>query len=352
MKKIVAITLSMLLFASCSGSSDESSSSIDGPVTLTLLAHDSFTPSEGIFDAFTAETGITVNVVRSGDAGELVSKAALTAGNPEGDVLWGVDNTLLSRALDADMFDSYQTPNLAFMNESLMRNIPGHEVTPVDTGDVCINYDIAWFTENDIAPPMSLDALVSSTYTNLLVVPSAITSSPGLAFFLATVAEFGEDGWQEYWKSLRKNGVLVVDGWTQAYSTEFSGSSGKGERPIVVSYSSSPAAEVLFADPPTDVAPTGVAPLTCFEQIEYAGILRGTKHKAEAQLLIDYLTGTTFQSDLPLTQFVFPVHSEAVIPESFTRYISRPERALTIEYNVIAENRAVWLDEWSTIVFK
>jgi thiamine transport system substrate-binding protein len=296
MKKIVAITLSMLLFAACSGNSDEGSSSSDGPVTLTLLAHDSFTPSEGIFDAFTAETGITVNVVRSGDAGELISKAALTAGNPEGDVLWGVDNTLLSRALDADMFDSYQTPNLAFMNESLMRNIPGHEVTPVDTGDVCINYDIAWFTDNNIAPPMSLDALISSTYANLLVVPSAITSSPGLAFFLATVAEFGEDGWQDYWKSLRENGVLVVDGWTQAYSTEFSGSSGKGERPIVVSYSSSPAAEVLFADPPTDVAPTGVAPLTCFEQIEYAGILRGTKHKFEAQLLIDYLTGTRFKA--------------------------------------------------------
>ena len=357
--KRISIIATTLILASCSASTTDTSSSVPSTnspsgdaVTLILLAHESFTPTEGIFDAFTAETGITVNVVRSGDAGELVSKAALTAGNPEGDVLWGVDNTLLSRALDADMFESYQTPNLAFMNESVLRNIPGHEVSPVDTGDVCINYDIAWFTDNNIAPPMSLDALVSSTYANLLVVPSAITSSPGLAFFLATVAEFGEDGWQEYWKSLRENGVLVVDGWTQAYSTEFSGSSGNGERPIVVSYSSSPAAEVLFADPPTDVAPTGVAPLTCFEQIEYAGILRGTKHKAEAQLLIDYLTGTTFQSDLPLTQFVFPVNADATIPESFTRYISRPERALTIEYNVIAENRAAWLDEWSTIVFK
>jgi thiamine transport system substrate-binding protein len=250
------------------------------------------------------------------------------------------------------MFASYETPNLAFMNESVLRNIPGHEVTPVDTGDVCINYDIAWFTDNNIAPPMSLDALISSTYANLLVVPSAITSSPGLAFFLATVAEFGEDGWQDYWKSLRENGVLVVDGWTQAYSTEFSGSTGKGERPIVVSYSSSPAAEVLFSDPPTDVAPTGVAPLTCFAQIEYAGVLRGTKHQTEAQLLIDYLTDITFQSDLPLTQFVFPVNTNASVPETFTRYISRPERALTIEHDVIAENRTAWLDEWSTIVFK
>jgi len=352
MKRFSAIVLSVLLFAACSGTSDGGSSQPDGPVTLTLLAHDSFTPSEGIFDAFTASTGITVNVVRSGDAGELLTKAALTAGNPEGDVLWGVDNTLLSRALDADMFESYQTTNLAAMDESVLRDIPGHEVTPVDTGDVCINYDIAWFKNNNIAPPMTLDALTSKTYANLLVVPSAITSSPGLAFFLATVAEFGENGWQGYWKSLRENGLLVVDGWTQAYSTEFSGSTGKGERPIVVSYSSSPSAEVLFSDPPTDVAPTGVAPLTCFEQIEYAGVLRGTKHKAEAQLLIDYLTDITFQSDLPLTQFVFPVNVNATVPETFTRYISRPESPLTIEFDVIAKNRTAWLDEWSTIVFK
>ena len=350
MKKIAAFALSVLLFSACSGSSDSSSS--NEPVTLTLLAHDSFTPSEGIFDAFTASTGIKVEVVRTGDAGELITKAALTAGNPEGDVLWGVDNTLLSRALESDIFSRYESPNTAFMSAELLRNIPGHEVTPVDTGDVCINYDIAWFEENDIAPPMTLDALTSSTYANLLVVPSAITSSPGLAFFLATVAEYGEDGWQDYWKALRENGVLVVDGWTQAYSTEFSGSSGNGERPIVVSYSSSPAAEVLFSNPPTDVAPTGVAPLTCFAQIEFAGVLRGTKHEAEAQKLIDYLTDVAFQSDLPLTQFVFPVNSNATIPDTFTRYISRPENPLTIEFDVVATNRSAWLDEWSTIVFK
>lgn len=351
MKKFSAFVFSALLFTACSGSSSNSAPSSE-PVTLTLLAHDSFTPSEGIFDAFTASTGIAVEVIRSGDAGELITKAALTAGNPEGDVLWGVDNTLLSRALDADMFSRYETQNINLIDPQLLRNIPGHEVTPVDTGDVCINYDIAWFEENNIAPPMTLEALTSSTYADLLVVPSAISSSPGLAFFLATVAEFGEDGWQEYWKALRKNGVLVVDGWTQAYSTEFSGSSGKGDRPIVVSYSSSPAAEVLFSDPPTEIAPTGVAPLTCFAQVEYAGVLRGTKHESEAQQLIDYLTDVKFQSDLPLTQFVFPVNKNASTPESFTRYISRPENPLTIEFDVIAKNRVAWLDEWSTIVFK
>ena len=354
MKKYLAAIGALAIFAmGCSSSpTTNSTNSTNSPVTLTLLAHDSFTPTPGIFDAFTAATGIAVEVVRGGDAGQLVTKAVLTSGNPEGDVLWGVDNTLLSRALEADVFSAYETPNTASMDAALLHDIPGHEVTPVDSGDVCINYDIAWFKTNNIAPPLTLDALTNKQYANLLVVPSALSSSPGLAFFMATIAEFGTDGWQAYWKTLRDNGVMVVDGWTQAYNTEFSGASGKGDRPIVVSYSSSPPAEVIFADPPIDVAPTAVASLTCFEQIEYAGILRGTKHEDEAKLLIDYLTDLTFQNDLPLTQFVFPVHNGAVLPDAFTKYTLRPENPLRLEANVIATNRTTWIDEWSAIVLK
>jgi thiamine transport system substrate-binding protein len=357
-KHFAALGILAILATSCSSSTASTDSTVStsdstaGPVTLTLLAHDSFTPTPGIFDAFTADTGIAVEVIQSGDAGQLVTKAVLTSGNPEGDVLWGVDNTLLSRALEADVFSAYETPNTASMSAALLRDIPGHEVTPVDSGDVCINYDIDWFKTHNIAPPLTLDALTGKQYANLLVVPSALSSSPGLAFLMATIAEFGTDGWQSYWKSLRENGVLVVDGWTQAYNTEFSGASGKGDRPIVVSYSSSPPAEVIFADPPVDAAPTAVASLTCFEQIEYAGILRGTKHMAEAKLLIDYLTDLVFQNDLPLTQFVFPVHSGAVLPEAFTKYALRPENPLRLDANVIATNRTAWLDEWSAIVLK
>jgi thiamine transport system substrate-binding protein len=353
--KRVLLLVSVVVLASCSaqeGSNLSSSTAVEGPVTLTLLAHESFTPSAGIFDAFTEQTGIVVQIIRSGDAGQLVTKAALTAGNPEGDVLWGVDNTLLSRALDAEVFVAYETANTAFMNTDLLVEIPGHEVTPVDIGDVCINYDIGWFKEQNIAPPLTLDALTNSNYANRLVVPSPLSSSPGLAFLMATVAEFGETGWQDYWQQLRDNGVLVVDGWTEAYYTEFSGSSGKGERPLVVSYSSSPPAEVLFSDPPITQAVTGVASLTCFEQVEYAGILRGSKHVEESKLLIDYLTDIAFQNDLPLTQFVFPVHNAAVLPEAFTQFALRPENPLRLSANVIAANRTAWLDEWTSIVLK
>jgi thiamine transport system substrate-binding protein len=343
MKRIMIAALFSL--AACGSGSG------DGDVTLTLIAHESFTPTEGVFDAFTEATGVSVKVINAGDAGEIVTKAALTSGNPEGDVLWGVDNTLLPRALEARIFESYESPNLVDIPADLRNGIPDFEVTPVDSGDVCINYDIAWYVERGMDPPGSLDDLVASTYRGQLVVQSPLTSSPGLAFMLATIAEYGEDGWLDYWSALRANGLLVVDGWSEAYYNEFSGSQG-GSRPLVVSYGTSPPAEVVFADPPRNDAPTGVLPSTCFRQVEYAGILRGTKHPAEARLLIDYLIGERFQSDLPLTQFVYPANATVALPDVFTRFSVRPRSPLTMPPETIAAKRVEWLDAWTATVLK
>lgn len=322
------------------------------PVTLTLLAHESFTPSEGIFDEFTAATGINVEVVRSSDAGTLVTKAALTAGAPEGDVLWGVDNTLLSRALDADMFEPYRSMNADLLDADALALVPGNEVTPVDTGDVCINYDKAWYAERDLDPPATLDDLVDARYRSQLVVANPLTSSPGLAFLLATIAKYGDDGWSGWWEKLRANDVLVVESWSDAYYGPFSGSSGGGDRPLVVSYASSPPAEVLFADPPRDDTPTAVLVDTCFRQVEFAGVLRGTKHPEQARLLVDFLTSTTFQNDLPLTQFVYPVHRDAVLPEVFVRHSVRPDSPLTVDPARIAAERTRWLDTFSSLLLR
>lgn len=339
MKRLLIVAA--IFIAGCGSQNEE--------VTLTIIAHESFTPSEGIFDDFTSETGIKVEVIAAGDAGAMVTKATLTSGNPEGDVMWGVDNTLLSRALEADVFTPYTSPLLDSIDPELLDGVPSNEVTPVDTGDVCINYDIEWFASRGIDPPTTLRDLANPRLKGLLVVQSPLESSPGFAFLLATIDEFGEDGWRTYWESLRKNDVLVTSGWTEAYYTEFSGSSGNGTRPIVVSYGSSPPAEVIFADPPTTVAPTAVAVDTCFRQVEYAGVLRGTKHQREAEKLIDYLLGETFQRDLPLTQFVYPVNPKVTLPEEFTTYSKRPANPRSMSPATIAANRMIWLDEWDSV---
>jgi len=316
------------------------------PESLTLVAYDSFTPSEGIFDEFTKETGIKVEVVTGGDAGELVAKAVLTAGKPEGDVLWGVDNTLMSRALEADVFVPHRSAHLDDLDPKARELVKDDLLTPVDTGDVCVNYDKAWFNDKGITPPTSLADLVKPEYKGLLVVQNPNTSSPGLAFLLASIAQFGENSWQDYWSSLRANDVKIVDGWTEAYTVEFSGSSGKGSRPLVVSYASSPPAEVVYSDPPVTEPPTGVVEATCFRQVEFAGVLRGTEHEEAAGKLVDYLSGPVFQADLPLTLFVNPANTTVELPQVFIDFAVQPASPLSIDPADIETNRTAWLESW------
>ncbi|HSP27439.1 MAG TPA: thiamine ABC transporter substrate-binding protein, partial [Ilumatobacteraceae bacterium] len=252
--------------------------------TITLVTYDSFPEADtSLNDAlaeFTAETGIDVEILVAGDAGTMLSKASLTAGNPEGDVMWGIDNTLLSRAIADDVFEPYlATPiaaGTAEIAQEFLDLVPDGEATPVDFGDVCVNYDIGWYAERDLAPPSGFADLVDPAYAGQLVVQNPATSSPGLAFLLATIHEFGLEGWQDYWSRLGENGVEVVDGWTQAYYERFTWAGG-GPTPMVVSYGSSPPAEVIFADPPRSDAPTGVIEDTCLRQVEFAGVLRGTE---------------------------------------------------------------------------
>ena len=262
--------------------------------TVTLLTHDSFYVSPETFEAFTSETGIEVEQLASGDAGALVAQACLTAGEPLGDVLFGIDNTFLQRGLDCGMFEPYASPNLADVPDHF--ELDGeHRATPVDFGDVCLNYWVDAF-DGSPPPPASLDDLIDPAYADMLVVQSPETSSPGLAFLLATIARYG-DGWEDYWAALRDNGVAVTAGWEDAYYGEFT--AGGGDRPIVVSYASSPPAEVIFADPPVDEPPTGVVTASCYRQIEFAGVLAGAGNPGGARALIDFMLTETFQNDVP-----------------------------------------------------
>ena len=316
----------------------------DDDVTLTLVTHDSFAVSEGIFDSFTAETGISVEVVSAGDAGELVARAVLTSGQPEGDVLFGVDNTFLQRALDADVFEVYRSEFLASIPDELELDQEWRAL-PIDYGDVCINY-----IHDDNPAPTSLDDLATAEFASRLVTMNPETSSPGFAFLLATIAAYGEDGWQDYWQKLTDGGVTVTSGWSEAYYGEFV--QGGGDKTIVTSYATSPAAEVLFADPPVDSSPTGVLTEGCFRQIEFAGILKGTEHPLEAEKLIDFMLDETFQADIPLNMFVFPANEHTDLPQIFLDHAVKVDNPLILDPIEIEANRGRWTEEWTEIVLR
>jgi thiamine transport system substrate-binding protein len=348
-----------ILLAACGSTSSSTSSSVApsavpssyAPTSVTLLTHDSFALTTSLLEDFRVRSGITVKVVTGGDAGEVVNKAALTAGNPEGDVLFGVDNTLLSRALTAGVFDPYVSP-AAVSVPSALRAATDDAVTPVDYGDVCINLDDAWFAKRTLAPPTTLDDLALPAYKDLLVVENAATSSPGLAFLLATIARFGETGFADYWAGLRANGVKVVNGWTAAYEGEFS-AGGKGSRPIVVSYASSPPAEIAYAAEPKPTKPsTSVMTDGCFRQVEYAGVLKGTKNPEAARAVVDWLLSPEVQADVPLSMFVFPAVDGVPLPKLFTDFAARPSNPLTVDPALIDAKRAAWIESWDQVTLR
>lgn len=350
MRNLVPLSIAVsvgLLAAACGGDATaDAAVEIDttdlAPVTITLVTHDSFVVSEGIFDAFTEETGVTVEVVSAGDAGEVVARAVLTAGTPEGDVMFGIDNTFLQRGLDADLFVAYESPALSDVPDELELDSE-HRVTPIDVSDVCINY---WTDQLDGPPPASLEDLVA--YADTFVTMNPESSSPGFAFLLATIAHFGEDGWEAYWQELVDGGLRVTSGWTEAYYGEFI--AGGGNAAIVTSYASSPPAEVLFADPPVDAPPTGVLADSCFRQIEFAGVLAGTEHPNEAAALVDFMLSPTFQADVPLNMFVYPANETVELPEVFVEFGSLADNPITLSPTEIEAGRLDWTQRWTEIV--
>lgn len=353
MRRVAALVVLLALVTAACGDDDgaaKKSASSTSPVTLRLLTHDSFAASDDVLAAFTKETGVKVKVVKAGDAGVMVNQAILTEGKPLGDVLFGIDNTFLSRALDKKLFVPYRSPLLADVPAEYQLD-PDHRATPIDHGEVCVNYDKSAYPATN-PPPRTLDDLVDPRYKNQLVVESPATSSPGLAFLLATIARYGDGatGWEAYWRKLKDNGVKVAAGWEDAYNRDFSGGSGKGDRPLVVSYASSPPAEVYYADPPPAEAPTGVSEQTCFRQVELAGILRGTRHVTEARELVDFLLSTRFQDDIPLQMFVFPVNTKATLPEVFTKWAATPEKPFEMPADTIGASRERWIQRWNELL--
>ena len=353
MKKNLPIIFLILLVSSLLLSACQSSeiTTETRPVTLTVMTHDSFAASDSVISAFEQANNVKLVFIKSGDAGAALNKAILTKNSPQADVFYGVDNTFLSRALDEGIYESYNSPALSDIADEFKLD-PTNQALPVDYGDVCINYDKAYFKEHDLTLPQSLEDLTKPEYKGLLVMENPASSSTGLAFLLATISEYGKDGYLAYWQRLKDNGLVVVDGWETAYNTNFSGSAGKGSQPMVVSYASSPVVEVIYASSPVSDSPTGslVGKNMCFRQVEFVGILKGTQHQELAQKFVDYMLSKQFQEDIPLQMFMYPVNSQAVLPDVYVKYSQIPEEQATMAPDEITANRSQWINDWTEAI--
>ena len=322
-----------------------------GPVTLSVMTHDSFAASAPVIDSFEKANNVKLVFLKSGDAGAALNKAILTKDAPLADVFYGVDNTFLSRALDSGIYAPYASPLLAQIPAQFKLDSQNRAL-PVDYSDVCITYDKTYFASHNLPVPVTLEDLAKPAYKDMLVMENPATSSPGLAFLLATITHFGANGYLDYWKLLRASGVVVVDGWETAYYTNFSGSSGHGAQPLVVSYASDPAAEVFNATTKLTDSPVGsmLGTGTCFRQIEFVGILKGTRQLGLARKFVDFMLGLQFQQDMPLQMYVYPVNTAAKLPDVFVKYNQIPAQPALLDPALIASNRDQWIQAWTQAV--
>ncbi len=328
-----------------------------GPATpgkaaaLTVMTHDSFAVSEEVIAAFENEYQIKVQFIALGDTGAALNSAILAKGKPLADVFYGIDNTFLSRALDEGIFEAYHAPALAGIPAEFKLD-PQNRAIPIDYGDICLNYDKAYFEEHQLSPPQTLEDLLKPEYKGLLVVEDPTKSSPGLGFLLATIGHFGEDGYLNFWQGLVANDLRVTNDWESAYYGEFTRAG--GDRPIVLSYSSSPPFEVIYAEQPMDEPPTGIVAGAgaCFRQVEFVGILKGAAHREQAEKWIDFMLSRTFQEDMPLQMYVFPVNPQAVLDETFVKYLTQPQEPAYVSSADIAAKREAWLQAWVNTVLR
>jgi len=342
-----AITIATLALAACSAPSPTASPSTTasptGDTEVTVVTHDSFAVPDDVLAAFETSTGIRVTFVAPGDAGTLTNRLILTKDAPLGDVAYGIDNTFASRAAKAGVFAEYTSSMPAAAHAATYATPDAPGLTAVDYSDVCLNYDIGYFSDHGLPVPQSFDDLLKPEYKGLLSVTNPATSSPGLAFLLATIAA-KPDTWKDYWAALAANDLRVTASWSDTYYTDFSAPNYGGDYPIVLSYASSPPFEVV------DGKPTTAALLdTCFRQVEYVGVLAGAKHPAAAQQVVDWMLSDAFQGSLPENMYVYPVSTSVDIPADWAKYAPLASSPWTLDAAQIDANRDAWIQAWTEV---
>ncbi len=316
---------------------------------LRVMVHSSFSLPKPLLAQFESQNGVKLSIIKGGDAGEMLNKLILTRANPIADVVFGIDNTLMSKALAMQVVaadDGIKAMAAASGDAAL-----GQSIVAVDYGFVTLNYDKAFVAKSGLALPKTLEELTQEPYRNWLAVPNPATSSPGYAFMLATVAAMGEEKAFDWWARMRANGLKVTKGWTEAYYTEFSRNG--GTRPLVVSYATSPAAEVFYSKTKISEPPTGSLALKggTFKQTEGVALVKGGGQREPAVKFIEFLRSAAVQEALQTSMWMFPADSRTA-PAEVMRHASEPTSFDNLPSDVIAAKGNEWVNRWVQVVLK
>ncbi len=331
--------------ASASGSA-ASGTGAGASGTVTVVTHDSFALSDAVKATFKAQTGYDLKTVSQGDGGQLVNQLILTKDAPLGDAVFGIDNTYAGRAISAGILASYASPKLPADDADLKAD-DSNSLTPTDFGDVCVNADKDWFKAKNLAIPATLDDLAKPEYKNLLVVEDPASSSTGMAFLSGTIGAKGNTRYLDYWGQLKDNGVKVAKGWTDAYYTEYTAGGKGGTRPLVVSYSSSPASHVSKDGTTSQTVSLND---TCFRQVEYTGVLKGAKNEAGAKAFVDWMLSDGVQADIPGQMYMYPSVKATKLPAEWVKFAPLASQPFAVTAADIASHRDDWIKQWTAKV--
>ncbi|MBL0244371.1 MAG: thiamine ABC transporter substrate-binding protein [Rhodoferax sp.] len=326
--------------------------SLASAAELRVLTHASFALPQALLTQFEKDAGVTLRISKAGDAGEMLNKLILTRANPVADVVFGIDNVLAAKAQAAQVLDADAgaSARLASGGDALAGTLPA-ALLPVDYGYVTLNYDKAWFARKGLALPTSLEDLAQPAYAGLLVVQNPATSSPGNAFLLATIGALGEEKAFVWWGRMRSNGLKVANGWSEAYYTDFSHNG--GSRPLVVSYATSPAAELFYSKTQLSEPPTGSLFLRggVFRQIEGVALVKGGKERAAALRFMAFLRSGPVQQALQTSMWMYPASTSSPKVDAL-RHAPEPLAFDSPSSPSIAEHGVAWVRRWTRVVLK
>lgn len=336
MNKTLPLIAVALGLTGCSVADQAPDTAEETTPSVTIMTHDSFNVDEELVAAFEEDSGYTLTTTSPGDAGAVLNQLILQQDDPTVDGVYGIDNYSAPTLLEHDMLTSHDAELGGAEQFTVDADTDGH-LAPIDQGQVCVNVDNEWFDTEGLAPPETFDDLTDPAYEGLFVTSDPTTSSPGLAFLVATIAD--TDDWQGYWQDLLDNGAKVAGGWSDAYYSDFTATS-DGNYPLVLSYSSSPAAEE---------GRTSSAADTCTDQVEYAAVLDNAANPEGAQAFIEFMLDTPFQESLPEGMFMYPVDDAVTLPDAWQDHAELAEDPVTADLTEVAENRDDWLQTWTEL---